>query len=212
MTGWFESAWAAREEESYRRYLGGGSDEKIVPIPYEAFSGLGVTQVDPRWLDCGVLLYRPVETRAVYTRMTSGLSNAWEDAFPNPEGVSGLGIELRIDTVRDEFWALDVLLRLAALQLLIGAGCLPNARLLASGGRVRVASATFGQDSAMVGLLAVSVATLTIPTGRFGVLQLYPVTEAELQFASTEGSDVLLARLREHAAFPVADIHRRSAV
>jgi hypothetical protein len=73
-----------------------------------------------------------------FTFVTSGLSNAWDDGRPDPGSVCGLRIELRIDTPLDAHWAKDVLLRLSAMQLLIGAGRITSARLLGHGDRLRI--------------------------------------------------------------------------
>lgn len=96
---WFEDAWRYRDAVLYPEQLGTGSTGTIITIPYVAFAQIGATQVDPRWLHCGVLVFPPTAERRNFTFLTSGLSNAWDDDEPDPASISGLGIELRIDTI-----------------------------------------------------------------------------------------------------------------
>jgi hypothetical protein len=209
---WFEETWRYRDTVLYPKQLGSGSTGTIVTIPYVAFAQMGVEQVDPRWLHCGVLVFPPTSGRRNFTFLTSGLSNAWDDDEPDPASISGLGLELRVDTVSDEHWAKDVLLRLSAMQLLVGAGHLAGVHLLGHGDRVRVGAETFGGESAMTNLLATEVADLQLPSGAFKLIQLFAITDAERQLATAQGTDALLTTLREQTAYPVNDIARRSTV
>lgn len=209
---WLEEAWLYRDTVLYPKQLGSGSTGTITTIPYVAFAQMGAEQVDPRWLHCGVLVFPPTAGRRHYTFLTSGLSNAWDDNEPDPASISGLGIELRIDTFSDEHWAKDVLLRLSAMQLLVGAGRLAGVRLLGHGDRIRVGAETFGGESRMTSLLATEVADLQLPSGAFRVIQLFAITDAERQLATAHGTDALLTSLREMTAYPVNDIARHSTV
>jgi hypothetical protein len=209
---WFEDAWRYREKALYPQYLGGDAGPSIITIPYEAFARMGFDMVDPRWLHCGVLTFAPTEERANFTFVTSGLSNAWDDDRPEPKSVSGLGIELRIDNASEEHWLKDIMLRLSATQLLIGAGRLSGARLLGDGDLVRVGAGTFGGDSPMTALLATKVASLQLPSGTFDIIQLFAITDAERDFAATRGSGSLLRTLTESTTYPINDITRRSVV
>ena len=205
---WFEDAWRYRDEVLYREQFGSGSLRTIHPIPYEAFAQLGFDQVDPRWLHCGVLTFPPAGGRPHFTFVTSGLSNAWEDDRPDPESRSGLGIELVIDNASDEHWVKDVLLRLSAAQLLIGAGRYSGARILADGDRIRVGPDTFGEQSVMTGLLATKVTDLQLPSGKFELIRLFAITDAERELAVRDGAESLVAVLGRRTTYPVNDVHR----
>ena len=209
---WFETIWHYRENVLYPNYLGGGTDSSIITIPHVAFSQMGFEQVDPRWLHCGLLAFPPVAKRGCFTFVTSGLSNAWDDSAPDPTAVSGLGIELRIDNPSDEHWVKDVLLRLSAMQLLIGAGRITGARVLGDGDRVRVGAETFGDRSAMTSLLASEVADFHLASGTFEVMQLFAITDSEFEFARAEGAEALLSVLRLNTTYPINDIARGSLV
>lgn len=207
---WFEKTLRYRDTVLYPEHLGGGSTGTIITIPYDAFAQMGAQEVDPRWLHCGVLVFPPTPERRNFTFLTSGLSSAWDDDEPDPASVSGLGIELRIDTASDEHWAKDVLLRLSAMQLLVGAGRLAGARLLGHGDRVRVSAETFGEGSPMTSLLATEVADLELPSGTFRLIQMYAITDAERQLATAQGTEALLTPLREQTTYPVSNIMRHS--
>ncbi|HEX2834287.1 MAG TPA: suppressor of fused domain protein [Thermoanaerobaculia bacterium] len=207
---WFEETWRYRDTVLYPEQLGTGSTGTIITIPYIAFAQMGVEQVDPRWLHCGVLMFPPTAARRNFSFVTSGLSTAWDDDEPDAASVSGLGIELRIDTFSEEHWPKDVLLRLSAMQLLVGAGRLAGARLLGHGDRVRVGAETFGGQSTMTSLLATEVADLQLPSGAFKLIQLFAITDAERELATTQGTEALLTPLRETTTYPVNDITRHS--
>jgi hypothetical protein len=209
---WFEETWKYRDEVLYPTQFGVKSSDSIVPIPYEAFAQIGAEQVDPRWLQCGVLTFPPTPTRAAFTYVTSRLSNAWDDDRPNAKSVSSLGIELRLDNTSEEGWPIDVLLRLSAMQLLIGAGRFATARVLDEEDRVRVSPETFGKTSSMVALLATNVAGFQLLSGSFRLIQLFAISDAEHEFAAKRGGKEFLKILREKTSYPTNDIARRSAV
>jgi hypothetical protein len=209
---WFEEAWHYRETVLYPQQVGKRSDGSIITIPYVAFAQLGAERVDPRWLHCGVLVFPPQREQTSFTFVTSGLSSAWDESEPHPESISGLGIELRLDNRADEDWAKDVLLRLAAMQLLIGCGKFTGARLLGHGDRVRVGSETFGEGSAMTSLLVTKLSDLKLPSGTFEMLQLFAITDRERELGATQGAEVLMQALRQNTTYPVNDITRQSVV
>lgn len=207
---WFEETWRYRDEVVYPQILGSKTDGSIITIPHVAFAQMGVERVDPRWLHCGVLTFPPAAERPSFTLVTSGLSNAWDDDRPDPASVSGLGIELRIDAIANEHWAKDVLLRLAAMQLLIGAGRIARARLVGDGDRIKVGAETFGGRTTMMALLATKDTDLKLRSGTFALIRLFAISDAEREYASAHGDESLVVALREKTAYPVNDITRRS--
>jgi Suppressor of fused protein (SUFU) len=209
---WFAATWRYREKVLYPEVFGGSGDGMIVTVPYQAFAQLGSKEVDRRWLHCGVLKFGSRTGRDAITFVTSGLSNAWDDERPDRASASGLGVELRIDNRSDEHWALDVLLRISAMQLMIGAGRFRGARIVGDGDRIRVGADTFGQGSAMAALLASKAADLELPSGTFEMIQLFAITGSELEFATTHGVTALIAELRRETTYPINDIRRQSVV
>lgn len=207
---WFERSWTYRDQTLYRDFLGGEPDASIVTIPYVAFEQLGFKKIDPRWLHCGVLKFFPSVSSANFKFVTSGLSNAWDDQTPDSLSESGLGIEFRADSVTDEYWIIDVLLRLSAVQLLVGAGHLQGSRIASDGDRIVVGRNVFGESSVLDSLLATSVAKLRLPSGNFEVLQLFAISSAERDYATRHGHENLRNLLREKTSYPVNDITRSS--
>src|SRR5215472_4575039 len=96
---WFEQSWAEREEQVYRTFFGQDTGG-IYTLDAGVFDSFQKGGVDPRWLFQGVLKFPPTATRASWLLATSGLSNAWEDETPDPEGWSGLGCELILEATR----------------------------------------------------------------------------------------------------------------
>ena len=209
---WFEETWRQRDEIVFPRHVGGNTDGSVSAIPYVAFKQLGVAQIDPRWMHCGVLTFPPTSSRPAFTLITSGLSNAWDDDEPNAAGVSGLGIELRLDNESNAHWMKDVLLRLSAMQLLIGVGRFPGARILGRGDRISVGNDTFGSRSRMAALLATDAIRFQLASGSFDLIQLFAITDAEREFAATRGEDSLVELLRQKTSYPINDIARGSIV
>jgi hypothetical protein len=209
---WFEDTWNYRDTVAYPELIGATSDGRISTIPYVAFEQIGAVQVDPRWLHCGVLAFRPPSPTAAFTFVTSGLSNAWDDARPDERSISGLGIELRVDVSREAHWTTDVLLRISAMQLLIGSGRMSGARLLGVGDRMKVGAETFGKNSSVTSLIAADGGQIQLPSGTFTLLQLFAITDAEREHAASHGADALLTILRARTAFPISDVTRASVV
>jgi hypothetical protein len=208
----FGESWRYRDTILYPDRLGNSSDPSISTIPYIAFAQMGVEQVDPRWLHCGVLSFPPTAERLSFTFVTSGLSNAWDDGRSSPASISGLGIELCIDDRCDEHWPKDVLLRLSTMQLLIGAGRFTGARLLRHGDYIKIGAETFGEGSAMTTLLTTKVADLQLPSGTFEMMQLFAITDAERELGVRQGADALVVALRQYTTYPINDIMRSSVV
>jgi Suppressor of fused protein (SUFU) len=116
---WFENAWAVREKQVYPSFFGPGGGDSVYPLDCDVLAVFNKGPADPRWLTHGVLKFPPTDARRSWLFVTSGLSNAWEDDEPKPEGPSGLGCELVMETGADYGWALFHMRRLLALQTLL---------------------------------------------------------------------------------------------
>jgi glycine/D-amino acid oxidase-like deaminating enzyme len=97
-------------------------------IPAELFQKLQLKEIEPWWLNHGVLEYEPDPSVAhrdgVWTYITTGLSNPWgiTPDKADPKSPSGLGIELMMRTEERAPWAIRVLQWLSAMQILQGMG------------------------------------------------------------------------------------------
>jgi hypothetical protein len=122
-----------------------------------------------------------------------------------------LGIELCLQNPIKADWVLDVLLRIAAMEILIGAGFIRNARVLGHGDRIALAASAFGA-SEMTSVVAVKGAEFHLGTGSFFLMLLFPISDAERKHAATYGADDLIGKLKANTAFPVSSTPRKSVV
>jgi hypothetical protein len=211
---WFERAWEIREEEVYRSLFGPDSGG-IYTLDAELFSGMQTGDIDPRWLFCGVLKFPPTPGRKTWLSATSGLSNAWEDDAPNPDGPSGLGCELVIEANGDFDWALALLRRLLAFQILLGNGRFEGKEPLNIGDRIPLRNPIDGAESLLTWCIVAPPAgypsSFQLPSGKSDFLHLVGVTEAEARFAREMGQEELLLRLAP-IGYPATDPARGSVV
>ncbi len=211
---WFENAWELREERVYPNLFGAHSGG-IYTLDHEIFGPFGKGDLDPRWLTHGVFKFPPNEKRGTWLFVTSGLSNAWHDAEPNPNDYSGLGCELVLETAEDFSWALFHVRRLLAFQILLGWGRYEGKDPLAIGDRIPLRSPIDGERSELTWLLVTPPfdypSDFQIPTGHAEFLHLVGITEAEAAFARDNGHEALLEKLNPNG-YPVTIPKRLSAV
>lgn len=198
---WFEAAWTFREDTLYPR-LFGSAGPGIYPLNAELFTKVfGQSSCDPRWLSHGVLECPPNAQRASWLYVSSGLSNAWEAEEPNPEGPSGLGVEFIFQSSTQGTWAIALLQRMVAFQLLLNAGRFPGKGLLEVWHRVPLRGPIDGKTSEINSVMFVPSRDFggiqQLPSGYFQFLELAGITQVELDFAKKNGSDALYKLLLE---------------
>ena len=210
---WFENAWAVREEKLYRAlFFDVGSG--IYPLDADLFTTqLRQKSVDPRWLTHGVFESCPTATRQTWLYVSSGLSNAWEAASPNPNGVSGLGCEFILECPSQSQWALFLLRRMVAFQILLSAGRFEGKGPLSVWDRIPLRAPIDGSTSELNWLLLAPsskfAGTQQLPSGQFQFLQFIGITESEAAFARSNGGDKLLDLLKARGYAHVTDPTRR---
>ncbi|MBC7815651.1 MAG: suppressor of fused domain protein [Planctomycetaceae bacterium] len=215
---WFERVWEFREESLYPVLFGTQSKGGIHTLTFERFeSRFHQTNVDPRWLTHGVLVFPPTTTSPRWRFVTSGLSNAWEADGPNPNEWSGVGVEFLLETSHEEPWALGATLNILAYQLLLAAGRFDGSRrFIELYDGIPLGGPIDGQSSLVTNLLVCESPSapddLQLESGRFALAQLVGVTDVELEFARTHGDEQLVSLLVERAVFPVTDAARASVV
>ncbi|WP_299624360.1 suppressor of fused domain protein [Pelagibius sp.] len=213
-----EEVWEQREGEIYPKRFGPES-EGIFTLKADLFAKLGQKEVDPRWLHVGLFEFAPTEERRTWVYVSSGLSNPWDTPARDydPEGYSEIGTELVMETPDQAAWALEILARLTAFNLLLAAGRMGEAPPLDYGHRVPLrASIDITGDSALRSVMAWRAehyeANFVLDSGRVDLLHFVGISDAELDFAKAEGSDKLAARLIDGGAFPVTDPRRASLI
>jgi hypothetical protein len=213
---WFEAAWAQREEQLYPT-LFGALGPGIYPLDGALFSErLGQTEIDPRWLTIGVFESPPNAQRDSWLYVTSGLSNAWHDAQPEPTGVSGMGQELLLESREQAPWALSLLRKLAGYQILLDAGRFPEQVPLNAWDRMPMGVAIDGADSLLQTLLFVPAPTFgdsyALLSGHFEFLQVIGLSQGEHAWAKEHKYEPLLQRLLDARAAPVIDPRRATVL
>jgi hypothetical protein len=211
---WFEDAWAFREENLYRKLFGslGAGIYALDAGPF--LKVFRQDSFDPRWLTHGVFECAPTAQRPSWLYVSSGLSNAWEASAPDPEGVSGLGCEFIFQCPTQANWAIVLLQRMVAFQILLAANKFPGKGLLKEGDRIPLRSPIDQMGSRLTSVLVARSSDFggrqQIPSGYFEFFQFVGITEDEAEFARQNGSDVLVQRLRDGHAAPVTDPARDS--
>ena len=211
---WFEQAWAFREESVYTA-LFGPLREGIFVLDAEHFTKVfRQDSFDPRWLTHGVFEFSPTGDRASWLYVSSGLSNAWEAEQPEPDSVSGLGCEFLFQSPAQSRWAIILLQRMVAFQLLLAAGRFPGKGPLAIGDRIPLRCPIDGKDSKLTWVLLTAAADFPgfhqLPSGRFQFIEFVGITEDEAEYARANGNSELLHLLSIQKAWPVTDPGRRT--
>lgn len=208
---WIESTWAHREENVYAELfgeLGPGIYTLGERIFAEAFRQ---SAVEPAWLHLGAFESPPNRTRKTWLYVTSGLSNPWEDqpTLPDEETASGLGIELVLETPEQSLWALQLLKKLMAHQILVAAGRLDGQHFFQYGDRLPLGAPIDGEGSPLTWLLVNRPthynARIQLASGTLDFLHFVGVAQEEAAWAAQEGSDKLVEQLRAARAEHVTD-------
>lgn len=214
---WFQGVWEYREEQLYRG-LFGDIGQKIYTVPKDLFEGLGVKELDPRWLVHGVLECPSSLQRPTWVYVTSGLSNPWgvDPAEVNPQEPSGLGMELMLITPVRAPWAVNVLHWLMAVQLLVADDVMEGG-LVGYMDRVPLGVSVDPKNpSELNGLIITEPeglpAEFALPSGKVALVQCVGVTQREMEFARTQGTPTLIDVLKHHEIYPLTDARRASAL
>jgi hypothetical protein len=210
---WFGQVWEDREERIYRELFGestGGIYTLTSDIFMETFRQ---ESVDPRWLFYGVLVYPPTAERASWLYATSGMSNAWDDDQPDPNGVSGIGCEFIFETTEFGEWAILLVQKLMAYQILLAHDRYEGREVIGWYERVSLrASIKPDCESAIRNLLIAPPTThpeeIKLASGEVVLLQLAGITDEEAQFSRENGCDRLIELLQAANAFPLTDPQR----
>jgi hypothetical protein len=213
---WFEAAWADREEGVYPR-LFGPDPRGIFALSHTIFLEMfKQSSFDPRWLHYGVFEFQPTPTRPSWLYVTSGMSNAWEDDEPHPDGPSGFGCEFVLETTEQGEWAILRLQHLMAFQILLAHERYPGREMVAPYDRVPLRASITPEPSELRWLILAPPVSFdsrfTLATGWVDLYEVFGASEAEAAYAREHGGDKLVELLSPSGAFPVTDPRRKSAV
>jgi hypothetical protein len=171
---------------------------------------------DPRWLTHGVIEFEPAEKRSSWVYVSSGLSNAWQADFPEPDAPSGLGCEFLFQCPAQSRWAIILLQRMLAFQILLAAGRFAGRGPLGIWDRIPLRSPIDGSHSQLTWVVLMPATEFTgvqqLPFGQFQFNQFVGITENEAEYARASGGEELLRLLLKHKAAPITDPNRESIV
>ena len=214
-----ETVWEDREERVYRNLFGQVS-RGIFALSAELFTGtFKQTDIDPRWLHHGVFEFAPTEERRTWLYVTSGTSNPWDQTPEDydPAVHSGIGTELVLETTEQAEWAIECLSKLLAYNILLAHGRFGAAEPLDYGSRVPLGGPIDGDAGSPIRFTVIAepvnfASSFQLASGRVDLLEVIGITEAERDYAKAEGTEPLIARLKERGGFPHTNPSRNSAV
>lgn len=214
-----EGVWKLREEQIYPSLFGPVS-RGIFPLTNELFEKrLGQTDIDPRWLFLGVFEFAPTSDRNSWLYVTSGYSNPWEQDPEDydPEGESGSGVEFMLSVSEQGDWAIETLQATLAFDLLLGVGRFPGRERLSLHDRIPLRAPLNGHSDCQIRNLVLveredGPQEFSLPSGEVILVGFTGVTDAELAFAKTSGSDALIDKLRAAGRHPTTNPHRQSVI
>lgn len=209
-------AWKQREESLYKT-LFGNLGPGIYPLSMSLFEDLfNCTEVDPRWLHIGVFECPPTAERPHWVYVSSGLSNPWDDEPDEDEEWTGLGRELLLECPQQSPWALAMVRRFAAYQMLLAAGHFGDQEPLDAWDRMSVGGPIDGEHSALSAIIMVPSEhypeEYELVSGKFAFLQILGLTAAELAHGRAHDFEDLLEALVKQGAAPLVDNTRSSIV
>ena len=213
---WFEHTWAVREEELYPS-LFGELGTGIYPLTADLFTATFPNDpVDPRWLHDGVFECPPTPARRSWLYVSSGLSNPWDADHSTTQAVSGLGCEFVLQSVDRSQWAVRLVQRIVAFQIMLSVGRFPGKELLQVWDRIPLRAAIDGGSSVLTSLLLAPASEFAgikrLPSGDFELIELIGITDDEVGYAKRNGGDKLFELLLARGAAPVTKPKRVSVL
>jgi hypothetical protein len=213
-----ERVWAYREEHIYPK-LFGELGAGIFTLGVDTFENVFDRSPDPRWLFTGVFECPPCSKHADWIYVSSGLSNPWEEdeAAVAPDQPSWLGIEFLFRTTEQGSWAIRLVQRIAAFEILLAHDQFEGRGRLGFGDRVPLRGPIVpGSESSLTYLLiappAESPKSFQLESGEVEFVQLVGVSEGEAEFARENGPDALIQLLSDHDAYARTNPKRTSIV
>ena len=212
-----ERVWAYREEQIYPEFFG-ELGEGIFTLDGDTFASVFRKSPDPRWLFTGVFECPPCSKHTDWIYVSSGLSNPWEEDEPadSRDQPSWLGIEFVFPSTEQGTWAIRLVQRIAAFEILLAHDQFEGRGRLGFGDRIPLRGPIVpGSESALTYLLIAPPAGLQsfqLESGKVEFVQLVGVSEGEAAFGRENGLDALLGMLADHDAYATTNPRRNSIV
>ena len=180
----------------------------MFPLDVKDFQVFGIDDPDPRGLHHGVIEFVPPPTRKSWVHVTLGYSNPWHMAPQDysPDGVSGSGTQLLMETDRQGDWAIVQLRRMQVRQLLLETERIAGKGSLGPGDRIPLKEPIDWVEGHGVQNLMPMLGDrpeIKLSSGTVIFVQFPGLANAEVAFAKSQGSNALRQRLRDGGAVPV---------
>lgn len=214
-----EEVWGQREETVYGQ-LFGDTGKGIYVLDSDVFlKRFKQESLDPRWLHHGVFQCSPNTKRKTWLYVSSGMSNPWEKepSEYTEEEYSGLGVEFVMETPEESSWAIRILQDMVAYNILLSCGRMGEKPLLDYGDRIPLKNSITPDFESKIRNLIITKpshyqSSFVLKSGKVDFLHFLGITDAELVFGKSNGSDVLVERLKQANVYPLTDPCRESAL
>jgi hypothetical protein len=209
--------WAQREEHIYPE-LFGELGAGIFTLHEDPFENVFQKSPDPRWLFTGVFESPPSSKHDDWIYVSSGLSNPWEQEAhsKSTDNFSWLGVEFLFRVKQQGNWAIKLVQRIAAFEILLAHDRYEGRERLGFGDRVPIGGSIIpGGESVITHLLIAPPASPSpesfhLDSGRVEFVQLVGISEREAAFGRENGIESLTELLSEKGAYVTTDPHRKS--
>lgn len=206
-----------REQQIYPELWGTGS--QVFGFDEQFFQRTFQQAAEPHWLLTSVIESAPNEKHSDWVYASSGLSNPLDESADPGKGAefSWLGVEVMFRSTQQGPWAVELVQRVAAFEILLAHERFPGRDRLAPGARIPLGAPIIpGSDSQLKWLLVVpamdDAVSFDLESGRAEFLNVVGITEGEAKFAREQGAELLFEQLRNHGALWVTDPKRGSLV
>jgi hypothetical protein len=213
-----ERVWAEREESIYPQ-LFGDLGPGIFTLHGDTFETVFQQSPDPRWLFTGVFESSPGPKHVDWVYVSSGLSNPWEQAAPaeSEDEASWLGVEFLFRTTVQGSWAIQLVQRIAAFEILLAHDRFEGRERLAWGDRIPLRAPIVPSSQSVLTYLLVAPPAdgpegFRLETGLVEFAQLVGISEAEAAFGRENDLEALLDVLRRGGAYSTTDPFRVSLI
>lgn len=198
----------ARELKIYPE-LFGKQKRPIFEMMPEVFAAYGDHEIDPLWLQHGVMEFEPTDDRPTWLYVTTGYSNPWNvpsDQW-DEDGESGTGVEFMMETDEQSNWPVTRLQSLLAFDMLAAAGKLgEDAEPLAFGDIMPLNYPVDGSDESRIKAMILAAPDVAegfkLPSGNVALAEFVGITEDEQKFAAEFGMEHLTDKLRNAGHWP----------
>ena len=197
-----ERVWEHREESVYPSLFGPTSRGTFV-LAGDLFTGVfSQESYDPLWLHYGVIEFAPTASRDSWIYVSSGASNPWElesEDYGDSE-YWGFGTELVLEVPEQAEWAIVILQRILAFNILLAHGRYGDKPALDYGDRIPLRAPITLEGESLIQNLVVTKPThyadhFELESGRVDLLHLVGVTDQEIDFAKEHGSSAVYEQL-----------------